>query len=106
MLDIPPPAPTQSPRVESTPSLESVSELPTLSGLDELEIPSDKIPAQTPEFEMAPVIESESPTVAHLISVDKVLQLIANGQEKLVEPYLKTVLQQLKPLLELATRKR
>jgi two-component system, cell cycle response regulator len=102
VIDMPPPAADTSPRA---PVPEAVVELPTLSGLDDLEIPGADVAVEAPDLGISEIAEAD-PHVAHLISVDKVLQLIANGQEKLVEPYLKTVLQQLRPLLDLATRKR
>ncbi len=44
--------------------------------------------------------------VTPLISVDKALQLVVSGQGKLIEPYLKTLMQQLKPLLDLIADRR
>lgn len=73
---------------------------------DALEIPGDDIPLENLDLSVTSVAEDNAYTVSQLISIDKALQLIANGQEKLLEPYLKTVLQQLKPLLDLAARKR
>lgn len=98
VLDVPPPS---RKRAASPPVVEPLP-VSTLSDVDELEMPSVEIAAASSR---APTPTSTDIPM-ELISVDKALQLIASGQEQLLEPYLKSLMKQLKPLLELAIRKR
>jgi diguanylate cyclase (GGDEF)-like protein len=99
VLDVPPPS-----AKPAAPAAREQAVIAALSEADELEIPSMEVGTN---FVPQSTIEDVPPSVlADLISVDKALQLIANGQGRLVEPYLKTLMKQLKPLLELAIRKR
>lgn len=106
VLDMPVSVP--EPNTALSPPMQApVVERPIMSPIaDALEIPGDDIPLENLDLSVTSVAEDNAYTVSQLISIDKALQLIANGQEKLLEPYLKTVLQQLKPLLDLAARKR
>jgi diguanylate cyclase (GGDEF)-like protein len=104
VLDLPPPseaAPTPAPTADNA-AIESLS-----APHDEIELPpvTESVKAVV---SAAPV---EQPVVAldpfaHLVSVDKALQLIASGQGKLLDPYLKYLSDQLRPLLDLIARRK
>jgi len=107
VLDLPAPVAHSEPAVPK--SVVSTKVAPISASdepvLGELEIPD--LGDVVGELDI-PSVEVESRNVpdalAQLISVDKALQMIASGQSKLIEPYLKTLLQQLKPLLDLLAR--
>jgi two-component system cell cycle response regulator len=99
-----PEAAPAEPPVEPVAELELIAdatsaavEAPLEFDVGELEIPSIAEPAAAPETPAAD-------QVAHLISVDKALQLMASGQDRLLEPYIDSLRAQLKPLLDLIAR--
>jgi hypothetical protein len=104
------PAPVE----RSTPAPAIVEEnigLPTLSELDGIELPVDEAHPALADMPVAPTMavtnkNVQSPELARLVSVDKALQLIASGESGVIMPYLKLLMDQLKPLLDLvATHK-
>jgi diguanylate cyclase (GGDEF)-like protein len=72
------------------------AEAPLEIDIGELEIP--------PVTEPTPPPAASSDELAHLISIDKALQLMASGQSDALEPYLDSLRAQLKPLLDLIAR--
>jgi two-component system cell cycle response regulator len=80
--------------------------LPTLSKLDGIELPVDEAHPAPADMPVAPTTAAtnknvQSPELARLVSVDKALQLIASGDSGVIMPYLKLLMDQLKPLLDL-----
>lgn len=105
LLDAPPPEmPVEPATIEpAVPTL--VADAPMLEEMGELEIPSLADAVMEPVAvvpDVAPPTANEP--VADLISVDKALQLIANGQGRLLDPYLRFLGEQVKPLLDLIAR--
>jgi diguanylate cyclase (GGDEF)-like protein len=86
-------------------------ELPTLSPVEAPALPANEVvapavpmPSTAAHETAAPSADAGREPLAQLISVDKALQMIDSGQGKLIEPYLRHLREQLKPLLDFIAR--
>ena len=101
--ELPVASPTLAPTEPAVATL--VADAPMLEEMGELEMPSlaDAVVEPVAAVADAAPVATVEP-VADLVSVDKALQLIANGQGRLLDPYLRLLAEQVKPLLDLIAR--
>lgn len=104
VLDFPAPAPASSSALAAA-NVEANVELPALSELGEVELPdieAHPTQADMPAIPTTAAAEAAAhpQELARLLSVDKALQLIAGGEGRVIVPYLKLLMDQLKPLLD------